>query len=290
MYIIDNIDKLKKLINEALFEYYTNTVSEGINVDYDNNTVEFDETHDNRVVTSLQKLPFVSYTQLNDGTRITIYSIFKRLKINNNKRDDGNPLVYALKNENGWTFKTEEDRKAIENRIIEVINKIVSLYNVGFTLVIPSTNQLNYHLASLVEACATNCEICKSALVKMSANEVFNEAIKPGSKFYERYKNSNFQEKVNQLKTYINAMNQEGGKFRYHLIKDSDMRKTISNTLKLSSNGAISELSNKITQKDVLLIDDTISTGKTLIEAANILKDSFSPKSITALTLFSRAV
>ena len=55
---------------------------------------------------------------------------------------DGNPLIYALKGE-GWKFRSEEDRLAIEKQIDAIVEKFVSLYKVGITVLIPRTILIN---------------------------------------------------------------------------------------------------------------------------------------------------
>ena len=71
------------------------------------------------------------------------------------------------------------------------------------------------------------------------------------------------------------------GIFAYHYIKDLDIRKHISNTMKLSAN------SKYIEDENIIAIDDTISQGKTLSEACQLLCGSYMPKTIVGLTLFS---
>ena len=44
---------------------------------------------------------------------------------------------------------------------------------------------------------------------------------------------------------------------------------------------------NVINNKDVLVFDDTVASGKTLSDSANAIREQFDPKSITFLTLFS---
>ena len=42
-----------------------------------------------------------------------------------------------------------------------------------------------------------------------------------------------------------------------------------------------------INDKNVLILDDTIATGKTVSEIAKLTVDTFSPKKVTIITLFS---
>jgi hypoxanthine-guanine phosphoribosyltransferase len=43
-----------------------------------------------------------------------------------------------------------------------------------------------------------------------------------------------------------------------------------------------------INDKNILVLDDTIASGKTISEACKIIIESFTPKSITVITLFSK--
>lgn len=58
------------------------------------------------------------------------------------------------------------------------------------------------------------------------------------------------------------------------------------NTFKLSIS-RYAEYANLINDKNVLLIDDTISRGQTIKETCSIIKYSYKPKSVSVLTLIS---
>ena len=49
----------------------------------------------------------------------------------------------------------------------------------------------------------------------------------------------------------------------------------------------MSEYAPLINDKRILLLDDTVMTGKSLSDSAIAIKDTYSPSNITALTLFS---
>jgi len=71
------------------------------------------------------------------------------------------------------------------------------------------------------------------------------------------------------------------GKFTYHFIQDPDMRKVIERTMRVCNNsGKYSELIN---DKDILIVDDSISQGNTIKEACNLIQSTFVPKSIVTI-------
>lgn len=67
------------------------------------------------------------------------------------------------------------------------------------------------------------------------------------------------------------------------------MRDALDKTFKIS-NDVCADDANLINSQDVLIIDDTISRGQTIREICNIINDTFVPKSITVLTLFSKKI
>ena len=55
----------------------------------------------------------------------------------------------------------------------------------------------------------------------------------------------------------------------------------------INKNSRYDKLSGAINGKRILIIDDTISTGKTLLDSVNAIETSFVPKVIKILTLVS---
>ena len=106
---------------------------EGIDIDYINKTVMFNNSHENNVDTSTVLNP--TYSKIDD---INVTSIFKR-KIND-ESTGGNPLVYALKGIKGWSIDDKEVLRLFRN-FISIANKIQSKYDT--IIIIPSTNPLN---------------------------------------------------------------------------------------------------------------------------------------------------
>jgi hypoxanthine-guanine phosphoribosyltransferase len=77
------------------------------------------------------------------------------------------------------------------------------------------------------------------------------------------------------------------GMFAKHFVKDPEMRRVLNNTLKLS-NDAYANFANDINGHDLLIIDDTISQGASIRETINIINETYSPNSVTILTMFSK--
>ena len=215
---------------------------------------------------------------------IQVWSIFKRKR---GLRGDGNPLVYALKGEGGWTFRNESDRSAIKKQFDAIATKFATMYPIGVTILMPSGNELNKHIADVVMSKSKNAELIEGVICKLTTEEVDEIVLDFNSKFREHYK-ENFNAAYYQLGAYLDQMDKERkGSFSRHLIKDSEMRNVLDSTLKLSDD-RYAEFANKINGQDILIIDDTISRGQSIKEACQIMMESYAPKSITVLTLLSK--
>ena len=215
---------------------------------------------------------------------IQVWSIFKRKR---GLRGDGNPLIYALKGEGGWHFRDEYDERMIYRQIDLICDKFINLYPVGVTIVIPSGNPLNDRIAEIILSKSKNGKLINGAICKMTVEEVDEIVLKMDSDF-RRYYGENFAGAYRQLCRYFDAMDKErNGTFSRHLVKDSEMRNVLNNTLKLSKE-ITADIANDINGQHVLLIDDSISRGQTIKEACSILNESYAPKTITVLTLLSK--
>lgn len=272
--------KLNKIIKDAVGQALNTVLNEGIDFDYDKMTVSYNPSHEENVDTSLNNNPTKDKSII---PGIPVWSIFKRKR---GMYGDGNPLVYALKGE-GWTFRSEKDRLAIEKQFNDIATKFAQIYPIGVTIVIPSGNKLNYHIAKVIMSKSKNAELLEGAICKLTTEEVNDIVLAKNSYFRQIYRN-NFNAAYRQLCIYFEEMDEKrDGTFSRHLIKDKNMRNVLLNTLKISPDRYAKD-SKIINGQDILIIDDTISRGQTIKEACQIMLESYAPKSITVLTLLSR--
>lgn len=272
---------MDKIVNEAVAQSIDSVINEGIDFDPHTKTVSYNPSHEENVDTSIEHNPTM------DGDivpNVQVWSIFKRKR---GLRGDGNPLVYALNGEGGWTFRDESDRNAIEKQFDAIATKFATMYPVGVTILMPSGSELNMHIADVVMSKSRNAELIKGVICKLTTEEVDDIVLDFNSKFREFYKDE-FNSKYYELGRYLDLMDKEGnGYFSRHLIKNNQMRNVLDSTLKLSDD-RFAEFANKINDQDVLIIDDTISRGQSIKEACQIMLESYAPKSITVLTLLSK--
>ena len=274
-------NKISQLVNEAVAQAIDSVINEGIDFDPHTKTVSYNPSHEKNVDTSIEHNPTM------DGDivpNVQVWSIFKRKR---GLRGDGNPLVYALKGEGGWTFRDESDRNAIEKQFDAIATKFATMYPVGVTILMPSGSELNMHIADVVMSKSRNAELIKGVICKLTTEEVDDIVLDFNSKFRDFYKDE-FNSKYYELGRYLDLMDKErNGYFSRHLIKNNQMRDVLDSTLKLSDD-RFAEFANKINGQDVLIIDDTISRGQSIKEACQIMLESYAPKSITVLTLLSK--
>ena len=276
-----NNSRMEKIVNEAVVQSIDSLINEGIDFDPQTKTVSYNPSHEENVDTSVENNPIMDR---NIVPNVQVWSIFKRKR---GLRGDGNPLVYALKGEGGWTFRDENDKNAIEQQFDAIATKFATMYPVGVTILMPSENELNTRIADVVMSKSKNAELNEGVICKLTTEEVDEIVLDFNSKFREYYKEK-FNAAYYQLGNYLDQMDKEKkGSFSRHLIKDPEMRDVLDSTLKLS-NDRFAEFANKINGQDILIIDDTISRGQSIKEACQIMMDSYAPKSITVLTLLSK--
>lgn len=274
-------NRINQIVNETVTQVIDTIINEGIDFDPQTKTVSYNPSHEENVDTSIEHNPTKDMSIVQN---VDVWSIFKRKK---GLRGDGNPLVYALKGEGGWTFRSESDRMAIEHQFDAIATKFATMYPIGVTILMPSGNELNTHIADIVKSKSQNAEVIEGLICKVTTEEVDEIVLDFNSKFREFYKDD-FNSKYYELCRYLDLMDKKrNGYFSRHLIKNKQMRDILDLTLKLSED-KFAEFANKINGQDILIIDDTISRGQTIKEACHIMMESYAPKSITVLTLLSK--
>lgn len=272
---------LNQIMDEIVEKEMDKTFNEGIDFDPETKTVAYNSSHENYVDISIDNNPTID-GEIVPG--VQVWSMFKRKK--GETQEDGNPLVCALNGE-GWTFRSEEDREAIEKQLDLIASKFVSMYQKGITVLIPIGNEFNKHIADVVLSKSENGELIEGVICKLTTEEVNDIVLDFNSKFREHYKD-NFNSAYYRLDRFLDQMDKQlKGTFSRHLIKDPEMKDVLDFTLK-ASDDIYAEFANKINGQNILIIDDTIGGGQSIKEACRIMMESYSPKSITVLTFSSK--
>lgn len=244
---------------------------EGIDIDNLNKIVFFNDTHEKNINTSIYDNPTVSY--IND---IKVISLFKRLR--NDNKTDGNPLVYALKGLKGWSIDSDNLNK-LYNRLNQIIEKLNDKYDT--IILVPSSNILNNEiLYKLNDIIKFDYQIT-DYMQKMSSDDVYDNYI-DWKGLYKDFPTKNIQNIINDSFKRMENENDDIFSFKYI---PSQYRPYITKTMK--KNYSIIEYADKINGKDIIILDDTISSGNTLSEMSSDIISTYTPKSVTCITLFS---
>jgi len=262
-----NKEFLRRLIRESIIKENFNLI-EGVDVDEEAKTVSFNSSHEDNVDTSLLINP--TYTNI-DG--VDVVSIFKRKKASDFSFD-GNPLIYALKGLNGWKFKNpQSDITNLLKQFIRIVEKIQPKYDTIIT--IPSTNELNIQFLHRLNKIIKSDIQITDYLNKMNIEDVYENFINWKQlklDYGDKYDNS----KRLLNKFFSNMEKTNNNYFSYKFIKDVNLRKYITMTIYSDDEKAI-EYAPYINGKNILILDDTIGTGKTISEACKEILEMFTP-------------
>lgn len=247
---------------------------EGLQLDYKNKIVKLDDS-DNGVVFLRKPLEY-HYKSMN------IISIFKRTKFNselNNRNPDGNPFIYALKGKFGWKLDmTISDVKKYMKIFIENCKSIKKKYDT--CIMIPSKSSVN---ELFMKELKKNID-CKDYINKFFEKMPTDEVLMNGIDYHKIDKENDEVNAKSIVKRIKKAIDDMGDYFEAKKI-----HKELLQYIKyITYDEENSEIREKIDGKDVLILDDIISSGESVSQAVEALKSGFEPKSITVITLLSK--
>lgn len=234
-------------------------------IEVNNKEVSYTDSHEELVNTSIKTNPI-----LNKIHGFPIYSIFKRMR-SRESIGDGNPLIYALKRKKGFKINRKEMKNFFKNLDI-IVDKILTGKNYDLIIVIPSQHRIG---SFLVKRIHRNFKIknykdffqkatIKDVLGVLALNKVHDRDIKEVKRVMSILKKKEASE--------VFVMKEVKNKIRKYF-----------NPLKLNSiySGKIKD------NQKILIIDDLLSTGATLKNAHDIIKNINSTCEIDGLCLLS---
>lgn len=248
-------------LNESRFNEY---LFEGIDINLKMKTVTFTDKHENYIDTS-GKL----FKKKIHG--VDTYMLFKRKRDASNLVSDGNPLVYALKNLNSWKLTNKEEL------MVRIQDSLKQLPKSDIVIMVPSSNPLMKEISKFITS--SGSELLESCLFKKTKEEVLSEM--DFSEFTD-FELDEIDRGFDKMGTYF-----ESKYFPKFLLDKLGLSifKTHSNySPKEKKNN---ELAIKIKDKNILIIDDTISSGFSLSSCTDIIKDQYFPKNVIQFSLFS---
>lgn len=252
-------------------------LTEGIDINTIKKTIAYNPDHEENLVTGNYK--FVPKPVRSTFKGFKVISLFKR-KPSELVKNDASPIVYALKQEKGWTFKSESDFRELFRCFIRIISELQETYDT--ICIVPSSNPLNMRAMGYIAKYVNAKHKISEYMLKMDADTVWEDCI-DWDQIEEDFGYPEYAQK--HLARCFNNM--PGNTFRYHDISPVSYRKYIKNIFYIP-NAEVIKYAPYFNGKKVLLIDDTIATGKTMYDCCNTIIDTFDVKSLTILTLFSK--
>ena len=271
---------LQEMLKESFEKSYTNDLDnyivEGLNIDVDNKTVSLTDAHNSGIDFSLVNNPV--YDKHNG---YDVISIFKRTSLTdiNNTQRDGNPFIYALKKKNGWKFNiTSEEINKYIRRFLYICKKINNKYDT--IIITPSASELNEKFMKAISRQVNANNIINEYFVKLSKEEIVDDDLIDIERIRHDYGKS-FNKVMSEIHRSFRRMKGETFEAKY-------VKKEYLKYIKYIETNGDDDIRKYIDDKDILLLDDTISSGETVSQCINGILSNFIPKSITIITLLSK--
>lgn len=279
-----NKSEIRKIVREVLMEEFANLQVEDININKQDGKRTVSVTKDNE---NPKYVDTNSYTQpyiFTDTVRgYTVYSIFKRQKTEDGVTDS-NPLLNALKQRKGWQFENAKNDLMLLLRNFVAAIKLLPKYDT--IIMTPSNNQLNQIVFKYLIRLIPHTTSYENFFEKFSAQDVYDNLID------DDYINSNFENPSSVYNSideaFGNMMKLNNGIFSYKYLQKTPYREAIIQSMKVNI-GVDNDLNydEAINGKNVLIFDDTVTSGKTISDSGKAICDMFAPKTLTYITLFS---
>ena len=267
---------LKESFEKSYTNDFDNYIVEGLNIDVDNKTVSLTYAHNLGIYFSL-----VNNSVYDKHNGYDVISIFKRTPLTdiNNTQRDGNPFIYALKNKNGWKFNiTSEEINKYIRRFLNVCKKINNKYDT--IIITPSASELNEKFMKAISRQVNANNIINEYFVKLSKEEIVDDDLIDIERIRKDYGNS-FNKVMSEIHRSFRRMKGETFEAKY-------VKKEYLKYIKYIEANDDNDIRKYIDDKNILLLDDTISSGETVSQCINGILSNFMSKSITIITLLSK--
>lgn len=271
--------ELRKFIRKNLEEYISKNdvleeslYIEGIDIDKKNKIIKFNSKHEKNINTSVIFNPTDSEINV-DGINYRVISIFRRKE--NEDKTDGNPLIYALKGLYGWKIDTK-DITGLLKQFIRISEKIKPEYDTIIS--ITSSSRINKEFLERLNKIIKSKYQINHFFDKIPANEVL-------MKHYDGKKLS-FRNSSKMEDAFRKMINDKNNVFSFKDIP-KNLRYTIKKSVDYDPEAYQIEYGDRINDKNILILDDTISSGTTISEYCRNILEAFTPQSVTIITLFS---
>lgn len=286
---------------DKLFESFYNNeenekemfLVEGLIIDERHKKVRLTDEQNKGVDFSNDK--YLNYRYRFDNKVFNVISIFKRTDLKGRFEElDGNPFIYALKNQdndpNEWRFDiSDQEVYKYMRRFLEICKSIDKEYDT--IIMVPSSHKINRKFMDV---------IFKQVKATNKVEDMFYKTLKQDAyksrdlKAIEKYckkecdddlrRSLKLEEKI--LEIIDSCFNNMKGKYFKASEMDKQYIKFIKRIVTPNKKYTVEKASELITDKRVLVLDDTLSTGATISTCVqNILR--YGPSKLQVITLLS---
>ena len=261
-------------------------LKEGIDIiNFHKKRISLTDKHEEVVNTSLILNP--TYWKLG---KYDVVSIFKRenFKTITGRNIDGNPVIYALKGNYGWSWANEDDIKLLMQKFATICKKINQTFDV--LIKAPSDSMLlNKTMLDAVIPIIRHSVLIKDYFYKIHIEDAY-DCIDSKRILSDCNGNENEAEIIfKRISRGIKRLDQNGEKPRY--ISSKNISKEYVKYVRLVTTEynkySFEQIVNMIDGKNILIIDDSISTGVTVSQCVQNIVETYNPKSVVILTMFS---
>ena len=276
-----------KTLFELFIEDNQNVMYEGLNINLETRTISLTDEHNKGVDFTLENSPIVY--KLNG---IDVISVFKRTPLEAYEREvDGNPFIYALKGENHWKFDiSEADAFKYMRRFLDVCHKIKNRYDT--ILSVPTQSWVNARFMDVIAKQVGAKYKISDYFDKCDLDVAYHSIDEKGIREYAKAINKLNPELeaiqiLNRIDRCFGRMEKAGKKFFTAKLVDKDLLRFIKNPISTKTQNA-AQCAEYFNDKNVLILDDIIASGTTLSFCTQNVLDTYSPKSVTIVTLLSK--
>lgn len=231
----------------------------------DDNQVLFNDKHQKLINTNIDYNPTTSTVH-----NIPIHSIYKRVKTRG-RQGDGNPLIYALKNQKGYRISKVELKKFLYS-FRYILNKLLQDKAYDLIVILPSNSTIARGVATRVSrVLGKNLkvqDIFEKQLVGNVIKEIDITIVTNKSKQKELKRQLSKLQKVDKSKPF--SMKNVPPKIREYF-----------NPIRLKYAFDFTPYQN------ILIVDDLLATGNSIKSARDIIRAKNSQVKIEGLCLFS---
>lgn len=238
----------------------------------DNKVVTFTSETEQLVNTSLDANP--NHHNLND---LIVHSVFKRLY--SRQGGDGNPLIYALKGQKGFSISLKECGKFNPN-ISKILHNLMHEKDYDIILTMPSSHKIVERFAKKINRITKDrCILINDIFSKKTIREVYSDLqnlpLTPKNK-----------KDIIALRRSIerDLTNKPNKAFSMKEVATKD--RMFIRPLKI--NPTQIEKVTEMKGKSILLVDDLLASGTTLTSAYNLLKEMEISEQIEAICLLGK--